>query len=116
MKIISINVSLPREVIWKGKPVLTDIFKEPVAGRIQLNSLNLDGDRQADLAVHGGAEKAVYAYPMEHYRYWREELPDFDLPWGMFGENFTVEGLFEDRMNIGGSFPHRYCRSNGHTA
>lgn len=104
MKIVSINVGLPREVIWKGKPVLTGIFKEPVAGRIQLHSLNLEGDRQADLTVHGGAEKAVYAYPVEHYDYWRKELPDLDLPWGMFGENFTVEGLLEDRVNIGDRF------------
>jgi MOSC domain-containing protein YiiM len=104
MKIVSVNVGLPREVIWKGKPVLTGIFKEPVTGRVQLHSLNLDGDRQADLTVHGGAEKAVYAYPVEHYDYWRKELPNLDLPWGMFGENFTVEGLFEDRVNIGDRF------------
>jgi MOSC domain-containing protein YiiM len=69
MKVISVNVGLPREVLWKGKPVLTGIFKEPVEGRVR--SLNLDGDRQADLTVHGGVDKAVYAYPSEHYDYWR---------------------------------------------
>lgn len=101
MKIVSVNVGLPREVIWKGKPVTTSIFKDPVEGRIKLRALNLDGDRQSDLTVHGGVNKAVYAYPSEHYEYWRRELPGVALPWGMFGENLTVEGLFEDELNIG---------------
>ncbi len=104
MKLISVNVGLPREVVYKGKTVKTGIFKEPVAGRIQVRTLNLDGDRQADLSVHGGPSKAVYAYPSEHYGYWRQELPGMDLPWGMFGENFTTEGLLEDRVNIGDRF------------
>ena len=104
MKVISVNVGLPRDVIWKDKSVTTSIFKDPVEGRIKLRYLNLDGDRQSDLTVHGGANKAVYAYPSEHYDYWRRELPGFDLPWGMFGENFTVEGLFEDQLNIGDRF------------
>lgn len=104
MQVISVNVGLPREVIWKGKPVLTGIFKEPVEGRIELRSLNLDGDQQADLTVHGGADKAVYAYPVEHYDYWRHELPDMDLPWGMFGENFSIEGVLEDAVSIGDRF------------
>jgi MOSC domain-containing protein YiiM len=104
MKLISVNVGLPREVVYKGKTVKTGIFKEPVAGRVQVRRLNLDGDRQADLSVHGGPSKAVYAYPSEHYGYWRRELPGMDLPWGMFGENFTTEGLLEDRVNIGDRF------------
>lgn len=104
MKLISVNVGLPREVVYKGKTVKTGIFKEPVAGRIQVRTPNLDGDRQADLSVHGGPSKAVYAYPSEHYGYWRQELPGMDLPWGMFGENFTTEGLLEDRVNIGDRF------------
>jgi len=104
MKILSVNVGLPREVIWKGKPVITSIFKVPVEGRVSLRSLNLDGDRQSDLTVHGGVDKAVYAYPSEHYDYWRRELPGFQLPRGMFGENLTVEGLFEDEVNIGDRF------------
>jgi MOSC domain-containing protein YiiM len=104
MEVISVNVGFPREVIWKGKPVLTGIFKDPVEGRIKLRSLNLDGDRQADLTVHGGAEKAVYAYPMEHYAYWRQELSDQALPWGALGENLTVEGLLETEVNIGDRF------------
>ncbi len=104
MKIISVNVGLPREAMWKGKPVLTGIFKEPIAKRVPLRLLNLDGDRQADLTVHGGAEKAVYAYPAEHYAYWRQELPDEELPWGAFGENLTIEGLSETTVNIGDRF------------
>jgi MOSC domain-containing protein YiiM len=104
MRLISVNVGLPREVSWKGKKVTTGIFKEPVAGRVPLRRLNLDGDRQADLSVHGGAEKAVYAYPVEHYQYWQGELPDMDFPYGMFGENLTVEGLREDDVNIGDRF------------
>jgi len=104
MRLVSVNVGLPRQVTWKGKSVTTGIFKEPVGGRIRLQRLNLDGDRQADLSVHGGPYKAVYAYPAEHYAYWRQELPDRDLPWGMFGENLTTEGLFEDTTRIGDRF------------
>ena len=104
MRLVSVNIGHPREVIYKGKTVTTGIFKEPVAGRIRLRTLNLDGDRQADLSVHGGLSKAAYAYPIEHYEYWREQLPGVDLPWGMFGENFTTEGLREDSVNIGDRF------------
>ena len=104
MKVISVNVGLPRQVTYKGKTVTTGIFKGPVEGRTTLRRLNLDGDRQADLSVHGGPSKAVYAYPSEHYEYWREQLPDVDLPWGMFGENLTVEGLREESLNIGDRF------------
>lgn len=103
MKVLSVNVGLPREVVSKGKSVTTAIFKDPIDGRVQIRTLNLDGDRQADLTVHGGVDKAVYAYPAEHYDYWRRELPDVELPWGMFGENLTVEGMFED-VNIGDRF------------
>ena len=101
MVVLSVNVGVPREVIYKGKTITTGIFKEPVEGRIRLRTLNLDGDRQADLSVHGGLSKAAYAYPIEHYEYWRQQLPGVDLPWGMFGENLTVEGLREDGLNIG---------------
>lgn len=104
MKVISVNVGRPRLVIWNEQPVSTGIFKTPVEGRIMLRALNLDGDRQADLTVHGGPTKAAYAYPSEHYNYWREELPGTDLPWGMFGENFTTEGLQESKINIGDRF------------
>jgi MOSC domain-containing protein YiiM len=104
MKLVSINVGLPREVNWKGRTVTTAIFKEPVMGSIELRNLNLDGDRQADLSVHGGPDKAVYIYPAEHYDYWRSELPGVDLVWGSFGENFTTTGLLEDKVNIGDRF------------
>jgi MOSC domain-containing protein YiiM len=87
-----------------GEPVSTGIFKEPLPGRIMLRTLNLDGDRQADLSVHGGPSKAVYVYPSEHYDYWKHELPEMKLPWGMFGENFTTAGLFESELNIGDKF------------
>lgn len=104
MKLISLNVALPRIVEHNGEPVATGIFKEAVRSPIMLRQLNLDGDRQADLSVHGGPSKAVYAYPAEHYDYWRRELPDMDLPYGMFGENFTTEGMIEDSVHVGDRF------------
>ena len=104
MKIVSVNVGLPREVTWQGKVVTTGIFKEPVDGAVMMRTLNLDGDAQADLTVHGGPSKAVYAYPSEHYGYWRRDLPGVDLPWGMFGENLTSEGLLEEAVYIGDRF------------
>ena len=104
MKIISLNVGLPRLVLRNDEPVSTGIFKEPVAGRVMMRTLNLDGDRQADLSVHGGPEKAVYVYPSEHYEFWKRELPEMELPWGMFGENLTTTGLFETEVNIGDKF------------
>jgi MOSC domain-containing protein YiiM len=103
-KLISINVGLPRIVTLNGDPVSTGIFKEPVAGRVMLRTLNLDGDRQADLSVHGGPSKAVYVYPSEHCDYWKREFPGMNLPWGMFGENFTSAGLLESELNIGDRF------------
>lgn len=104
MKIVSINVGLPREVEWRGKAVRTSIFKAPVSGRVRVTRLNAEGDQQSDLSVHGGADKAIYAYPSEHYAFWRDELPDTDLPWGAFGENLTTEGLLEDKVHIGDRF------------
>ena len=104
-KVISLNVGLPRTVNFHGQAVTTGIFKEPVKGRIKLRRLNLDGDKQADLTVHGGPDKALYAYPAEHYDYWKKQLPNMKkLPWGMFGENLTTEGLLEDQVNIGDIF------------
>jgi MOSC domain-containing protein YiiM len=100
MKIISLNTGLPREVEWHGRTVTTGIYKQPVEGRIALRTLNLDGDRQADLTVHGGPYKAVYGYPLEHYDYWNNELQT-KLPMASFGENFTTRGLSEDSVRIG---------------
>jgi MOSC domain-containing protein YiiM len=104
VKILSVNVGLPREVNWQGKLVTTGIFKKPVNAPVMMRKLNLDGDGQADLTVHGGASKAVYVYPSEHYDYWRTELPGVDLSWGMFGENFTTEGVLEEAVYIGDKF------------
>ena len=104
VKLLSVNVGLPRQVISKGKVVTTGIFKYPVEGSVRIRTLNLDGDRQADLNVHGGIHKAVYAYPAEHYEYWRRELPEVELPWGMFGENLTTQGLLESEVHIGDRF------------
>jgi len=101
VELLSLNVARPRLALYKGATINTGIFKQPVAGPVQLRTLNLDGDRQADLSVHGGPFKAVYGYPSEHYAFWRQELPGTELPWGMFGENFTTEGLLEDDLHIG---------------
>jgi len=106
MKLVSVNAGLPKEVTWNGKTVTTSIWKEAVGGPVRVATLNIAGDRQADLSVHGGADKAVYVFPSEHYDYWRRELPGVKLPWGAFGENFTTEGLSEeirigDRLRIG---------------
>ena len=104
MKLVSVNTGLPRDVTWHGRSVTTGIFKQPVNGRVALRKLNLDGDRQADLRVHGGEYKAVYCYPVAHYDYWKGELPGRELPMGVFGENFTVDGLLEDSVHIGDRF------------
>ena len=104
MKLISINCGLPREVDWHGTKVTTSIYKQPVKGRVVLRTLNLDGDKQSDLTVHGGEHKAVYCYPIEHYDYWKAELPGQPLPTGVFGENFTIEGLNENSVHIGDRF------------
>lgn len=104
MKIVSVNVGLPRQIVHEGRPVSTGIYKSPVRQRVKVRKLNIKGDGQADLSVHGGANKAVYAYPSEHYEYWRHELPGIDLPWGMFGENLTLKGLLENNACIGDRF------------
>jgi MOSC domain-containing protein YiiM len=101
MRLVSVNVGLPREVAWRGTITNTAIYKQPAGGRIVLRKLNLDGDRQADLTVHGGEYKSVYCYPLVHYDYWRKELPGQELPVGGFGENFTTDGLLEDSVHIG---------------
>jgi MOSC domain-containing protein YiiM len=104
MRVLSVNVGLPREVIHRGKTITTGIFKEPVTGRVAVRTLNLDGDRQADLRVHGGRDKAVYAYPSEFYELWRRERPELDFPWGQFGENLTTEGLLDGDVAVGDRF------------
>jgi MOSC domain-containing protein YiiM len=104
VRLLSVNAGLPRQVEWRDKAVTTSIFKTPVAGRVRVTRLNIAGDRQSDLSVHGGADKAVYAYPSEHYEFWRNELPGTDLPWGAFGENLTTVGVLEESVHIGDRF------------
>lgn len=102
--LISLQVGLPQIVPGHDGDVATGIFKHAVDGRIEMRSLNLDGDRQADLTVHGGQDKAVYGYPSEHYPFWKTQLPGIDLPWGSFGENLTTAGLDEKTVHIGDRF------------
>jgi MOSC domain-containing protein YiiM len=104
MKIVSLNVGMPRKVPYMNREITTGIFKSPVPGPLVLRRLNLYGDHQADLENHGGRNKAVYAYPSEHYEFWRREFPDMELPWAMFGENLTTEGLSEENACIGDHF------------
>ena len=101
--ILSINIGLPRDVVYGDRVVATGIFKTPITGRIEVKTLGLEGDGQADLTVHGGPAKAVYAYPSEHYDYWAERL-NLSLPYGMFGENLTTRGLLEESVHIGDRF------------
>ncbi len=101
VRVVSVNVSLARVVPWKGGTVSTGIYKEATDRRVHVTTLGVEGDEQADRRVHGGPRKTVYAYPVEHYPPWRRELPGMDLPWGMFGENLTTEGLLEADVHVG---------------
>jgi MOSC domain-containing protein YiiM len=101
MKIVSVNAGLSREIFHEGRTIRTGIFKVPIQGRVRVAALNIAGDQQADLTVHGGISKAIYAYPAEHYEFWRRELPGVELPWGSFGENISTEGLIEKEIHIG---------------
>lgn len=101
MKLVCVCVGRPREVTWNGRSVLTSIWKSPAEGRVRVAALNVEGDEQADRSVHGGRDKAVYVYPLEHYAYWRDQLPGVELSCGAFGENFTTQGLREEEILIG---------------
>jgi len=103
-RLISLNVSLPREIVWRGRRVRTAFLKVPVEGPVSLSTLHLDGDGVADPRYHGGRDKAVYLYPFEHYAFWARELGRDDLAPGSFGENFTTEGLLEEEIRIGDVF------------
>ena len=104
MKLLSLNVGEPRDVEWRGQTIRTAIYKAPAEGRLELRGVNLAGDDQADRRVHGGRDKAVYAYPHEHYAFWKGELPDYEFTMGNFGENLTTQGLLEDQVNIGDEY------------
>src|SRR5690242_10851428 len=99
--LLSVNVGMPKEVLWQGKSVFTGVFKDPVAGPRRVRKLNIDGDGQGDLAGHGGEERAVFVYQIDSYRYWERELARSDFVHGQFGENFTIEGLSDDEVCIG---------------
>ncbi|MDR3405051.1 MAG: MOSC domain-containing protein [Chthoniobacter sp.] len=101
MKLLSVNVAMPREVEISGKLVSTAIYKEPVTGPVWLGRLTLAGDGQADLTVHGGEYQAAYSYPIEHYAHWEKTVGEKSFSPGMFGENFTISGLLEDTVCIG---------------
>ena len=104
MKILSVNVSLPKEITHNGRTVTTGIFKEPVDGRVMLRTLNLGGDGQADLVGHGGIYKAAYVYSLDNYGFWESELGRRDFTYGQFGENLTVEGMLDDTVHVGDVF------------
>ncbi len=99
-RVVSVNVGLPRNALWNNHKVTTGIFKESVTSRVRVQRLGLDGDKQADPKAHGGVEKAVYAYPSEHYEFWKTDLGRRSLPWGMFGENITTQGLLETVVRL----------------
>jgi len=103
-RVLSVNVGTPKQVPSGKASVLTSIFKSPVEGRADIRRHNVAGDRQSDLTVHGGPNKAVYCYPIEHYPYWQEQLPEMDFSPGMFGENLTTEGITEEAVFIGDQF------------
>lgn len=104
MHLVSINTALPQDVLWQGKVVHTSIFKQPVVGLVAVHAEHLAGDGQADLRVHGGPDKAVYAYPQEHWAYWQQYLPAAQLVPGAFGENLTTVGLLEPEVRVGDCF------------
>lgn len=104
MQVLSIHAGQPQTVEWRGYVVTTSIFKQPVTQRVAVGKLNIQGDRQSDLSVHGGPDKAVYIYPSIHYPFWRTQYPDLTIAYGMLGENLTVDGLREDNTYIGDTF------------
>jgi MOSC domain-containing protein YiiM len=103
-RVIAVSVGVARTVPWGSRQVRTGIYKQPTERRVAVGRLGLEGDEQADREAHGGPLKAVYAYPSEHYAFWREQLPGTDLPWGSFGENLTTAGLSEEGVHVGDRF------------
>ena len=109
-QLLAVCVGRPQSIAYNGRQVSTAIFKQPVQGKVMCRALGLNGDAQADLTMHGGVEKAIYAYPVEHYAYWERELARGDLPLGQFGENFILRGLAEDRVRLGDVFRVGHAR------
>jgi len=101
MKVLSVNISQPKPLTYRGRTVATGIFKTPVTGRVRVHRLGLEGDVQVDKRVHGGFKKAVYIYPHEHYAHWETFLSRKDFAFGQFGENLTTLGLLEDDVRVG---------------
>jgi MOSC domain-containing protein YiiM len=101
MRLLSVNVGQPREVDWRGRKILTSIWKSEAPDRRWVTRLNVDGDAQADLVGHGGEHRAVYVYDVSAYRHWERALGRDDFVNGQFGENFTVEGLRDDEVCVG---------------
>lgn len=110
MKLVSINVAEPREVEYKGKRVRSSIWKQPVDGTVEVGKTRLSGDRQASPLIHGGIHKAVYAFSLDHYRWWAQALQRDDLGFGMFGENLTIRGLDETKARVGDQWEIGTCR------
>jgi len=104
LRVVSVNVGLPREVEWRGKQVTTGIFKTSVAGPVAVAGVQLAGDGQADPSVHGGPGKAVYGYPSEHFEFWQRAYPEVEIGPGVFGENLTLEGWLEENVHLGDRF------------
>ena len=109
MKILSINVSEPKKVTFNGKELITSIYKKPVSNKVTVSSQGIEGDRQADLTVHGGYDKAVYAYSYTHYQTWSEKLNSDFKEYGLVGENLTIDDFDEDKINIGDQFKINEC-------
>jgi len=109
MKILSINVSEPQKVTFNGKELITSIYKKPVSNRVQVTSQGIEGDRQADLSVHGGYDKAVYAYSYSHYKLWSEHLKKEFNEYGLVGENLTIDSFAENDIRIGDRFKINDC-------
>ena len=104
MKLLSVNIGQPKEVVYQGKTLKTGIYKYPVSHAVNVHKIGVTGDVQVDTKYHGGVEKAVYIYPAEHYDFWKNELPETDFPLGAFGENLTITGATDSQVNIGDIF------------
>lgn len=104
LKVVSLNVGKVKEVTYDGKTIRTGIYKKPIQEPLEAKGINIEGDDQGNRKTHGGIDRAIYSYPMEHYSYWKKQYPTKELPFGMFGENLTTEGLLEKDVKVGDIF------------